>query len=92
MHNDYFDFLYPDLQRKKPSSENENGGLVNITLRADVDCQVLCDGDFVFLLNKNQVTKKQLPVGEHLLQFIAVDKPDLCIEKKVDYPMKLWKS
>ena len=87
MHNDYFDFLYPDLQRKKPSSENENGGLVNITLRADVDCQVLCDGDFVFLLNKNQVTKKQLPVGEHLLQFIAVDKPDLCIEKKVDYPV-----
>ena len=87
MPNDYFDFLYPDFRREKPASETENGGFVNVTLRADMDCQVLCDGDFMFLLNRKKKKKKKLPVGEHFLQFIAVDKPELCIDKKVDYPV-----
>lgn len=63
-----------------------NIGSVNVTFRVDADCQVLCDGEFVFLLSSNQIVKEKLPAGEHILQFVPVDKPELYIERKVDFP------
>lgn len=62
-----------------------NIGSVNVTFRVDADCQVLCDGEFFFLLNSNQIVKEKLPAGEHFLQFVSLDDPEINIERKVDF-------
>ena len=86
MANNYFDFLEQNAQQDKPVNEDpKNDGTVNLTVRADAECQVVCDGDFLFLLNANQIVKEKAPVGQHLLQFISTDYPDICIEKVVDF-------
>ena len=87
MANNYFDFLEQNAQQDKPSNDApQNDGTVNLTVRADADCQVVCDGDFLFLLNANQIVKEKAPVGQHILQFISIDHTDICIEKIVDFP------
>ena len=88
MPNNYFDFLEqnstPEVQGTKGGSTDE--GMVNLTVRADADCQVVCDGDFLFLLNANQIVKEKAPAGQHLIQFIALEDSDVIIEKIVDWP------
>jgi TPR repeat protein len=59
---------------------------VNLTLRADAECQVTCDGDFLVLLNPNQIVKEKAPTGQHILQFISISNPDILVEKIVDFP------
>lgn len=87
MANNYFDFLEQNAQQDKPSNDApQNDGTVNLTVRADAECQVVCDGDFLFLLNANQIVKEKAPVGQHILQFISIDHPEICIEKIVDFP------
>ncbi len=88
MPNNYFDFLeqnsIPESKDSKGGSTDE--GMVNLTVRADADCQVVCDGDFLFLLNANQIVKEKAPAGQHLIQFIALEDSDVIIEKIVDWP------
>ena len=85
MASDLFDFLYSGST--PATKRQENDGYVNLTTRADMDCQVLCDGDFLFLMNANQITKERVPVGSHILQFVSIESPDQCIEKVVDFPI-----
>ena len=86
MANNYFDFLEQNAQQDKPANDApQNDGTVNLTVRADAECQVVCDGDFLFLLDANQLVKEKAPVGQHLLQFISTDYPEICIEKEVDF-------
>lgn len=86
MANDYFDFLSQNAQDENARVESTNDGFVNLTTRADAECQVVCDGDFLFLLNPNQITKEKAPVGQHILQFISIEYPDIVVEKIVDFP------
>lgn len=87
MNNDYFDFLNQNAKSEHPANTaSSNDGYVNLTTRADAECQVVCDGDFLFLLNPNQITKEKAPVGQHILQFISTEYPDLIVEKIVDFP------
>lgn len=87
MATDYFDFLNQSSQQEKPATEEpKSDGFVNLTVRADAECQVVCDGDFLFLLNANQIVKEKAPAGEHLLQFISTDNPSVCIERVVSWP------
>ncbi len=87
MANNYFDFLGQNSQQDKSVVEEpKNGDLINLTVRADAECQVVCDGDFLELLKPNQIVKLKAPVGEHLLQFISIDHPEICIEKVVSWP------
>ena len=79
MANEYFDFLGSQPEQGK-------GDSVNLTVRADAECQLVCDGDFLELLKANQIVKLKAPVGQHILQFICIDYPDLCVEKIVDWP------
>ena len=86
MSNGYFDFLD---QNSTPAASEEGTmkeEFVNLTLRADAECQVTCDGDFLVLLNPNQITKEKAPVGQHILQFISTTHPDIQVEKIVDFP------
>ena len=84
--NDSFDFLNQYSQSETPAQQDFNEEYVGLTVRADAECQVLCDGDFLFILNANQIVKEKVPVGEHILQFVSVGSPDIVIEKVVSFP------
>ena len=86
MANNYFDFLGQNSKQEPVTEGAKSNGLVNLTVRADAECQVVCDGDFLFLLNANQITKEKVPIGQHILQFTSLDYPDICVEKVVDFP------
>lgn len=87
MANNYFDFLEQNAQPEQPANVTPSTeGEVYLTTRADAECQVVCDGDFLFLLNPNQITKEKAPVGQHILQYISTEYPDIIIEKVVDFP------
>lgn len=91
MDNNYFDFLG---QNSVAGNENTNAGgsndkgKVNLTVRVDADCQVVCDGDFLFLANANQIVKDKAPMGQHLINFTSLDFPDATVEKIVDFPVE----
>ena len=74
MSNNYFDFLEQNAQQDKPANEEpKNDGTVNLTVRADAECQVVCDGDFLFLLNANQIVKRRpLPVSISCSSFLSI--------------------
>lgn len=87
MANDYFDFLNQNSQQEKPAQEEPKEESVNLTTRADAECTVMCDGDFLELLAANQIVKIKVPVGQHILQFISTEYSDIVIEKVVDFPV-----
>ena len=86
MANDYFDFLNQNSQQEKPAQEEPKEDSVNLTTRADAECTVMCDGDFLELLAANQIVRIKVPVGQHILQFISTEYSDIVIEKVVDFP------
>ena len=91
MDNNYFDFLGQNSVAGNDNSNagsNNDKGKVNLTVRVDADCQVVCDGDFLFLANANQIVKDKAPIGQHLLNFTSLDYPEATIEKIVDFPVE----
>lgn len=62
-------------------------GTANVTIRVDADSLLLCDGEYIDLPFKaGVITKIQLPLGRHLLEFLYAEDPDIKIEKEVDFP------
>ena len=48
---------------------------------------LLCDGDYIDQPFKaGALTKIQLPIGQHLLEFLYTEDPDIKVEKEVDFP------
>ena len=73
-------------QPKQPEQKPDTGK-ASITIRVDADCFLQCDGEYVDIqLNAGQVTKTELPTGQHLLEFINTDNPNIKVEKTVDFP------
>ena len=73
-------------QQKQPEQKPDTG-LANITIRVDAECLLQCDGEFVDIqLKAGQVTKTELPTGQHLLEFISTENPNIKVEKMVDFP------
>ena len=71
---------------KQPEQKTDTG-LANVTVRVDADCFMQCDGEFVDVpLKAGQVTKTELPVGQHLLEFISTENTNIKVEKMVDFP------
>lgn len=61
--------------------------VVNVTVRVDADCFMQCDGEYVDIqLKAGQVTKTELPTGQHLLEFLSTENPNIKVEKMVDFP------
>lgn len=61
-------------------------GVVNVTVRVDADCFMQCDGEYVDIqLKAGQVTKTELPTGQHLLEFLSTENPNIKVEKMVDF-------
>ena len=90
MDNNYFDFLRLDSipSNEKSNTNDIDKNMVSLTIRADVDCQVFCDGDFFICANAKQPVKKHITAGQHLIYFTPVDCPNVTVEKIVDFPEK----
>lgn len=75
-------------QQRSNNSELQKSSMpimVNVTVRADAECQLICDGDYVALLLPMKIVKMTVPAGQHLIQFISTECPDVVIEHIVDW-------
>ena len=82
------DFSFLDAAAVSQPQQHPQDGVANVTLRVDADALLLCDGEHIDIELKAGVVKKtQLPVGQHLLEFLSEENPDAKVEKVVDFPV-----
>ena len=83
-----FSFLQNAAPRQQEQPEQEpDSGLAHVTVRVDADCFMQCDGEYLDIpLKAGQVCKTELPTGQHLLEFLSTENPNVKIEKMVDFP------
>ena len=80
-----FNVVQPQEQPKE--EVNSAVKMANISIRVDANCFLLCDGEFTEIeLQAGKITKVQLPIGQHLLEFVDIEFPELKMEKVVDWP------
>lgn len=73
-------------KQPEPEPVKQESGLANITIRVDADCLLQCDGEFVDSLKAGMMFKAQLPIGQHLLEFLSDENPNIKVEKIVEWP------
>jgi len=74
-------------EEPKQLEQKPDSGVANVTVRVDADCFMQCDGEFVDVpLKAGQVSKTELPTGQHLLEFISTENANIKVEKMVDFP------
>lgn len=74
-------------QQPEPQAQQSASGMASVTLRADADCFLQCDGEYVDVpLKAGQVVKAELPTGQHLLEFISTENSNVKVEKMSDFP------
>ena len=82
------DYSFLDHDPTQAKQTANTGEMAKVTLRVDADCFLLCDGEFTELqLQAGKLTKTQLPVGQHVLEFIDLENPNAKMEKIVDWPV-----
>ena len=90
--NDYFEELKGIISKQeqsdvKPQMNDKAQAMAYVSVRADADCFLLCDGEYLDIqLEAGKITKIQAPVGQHLLEFLYTEDPDIKVEKEVDFP------
>lgn len=80
-----FNTLQPAPVQPEPAKPS---GMANVSIRVDADALMQCDGEFIdgLQLKAGVMTKTQLPVGQHLLQFVSDKFTDINVEEVVDWP------
>ena len=74
-------------QKTEQPEQKQDSGLANVTVRVDADCYMQCDGEYIDIpLKAGQVSKTELPTGQHLLEFISTENANIKVEKMVDFP------
>ena len=87
MANNYFDFIGQNAGEEKKETPQQTQAMENVTVRCDADCFLLCDGEYLDIqLEAGKMAKIQIPIGQHLLEFLYTEDPDIKIEKEVDFP------
>ena len=83
-----FSFIQNAAPQKPEKPEPKlDSGMVNVTIRVDADCFLQCDGELINItLKAGQVSKTELPAGQHLLEFISTKNSNFKVEKVVDFP------
>ena len=83
-----FSYLQAAAADLQPKTANQPD-MANVTIRVDADAFMLCDGEYMedIQLKAGIIKKMQLPIGQHLLEFISSDNPDMKVEKQVDFPL-----
>ena len=83
-----FSFLQNAAPEQPKQPEPETNGLANVTVRVDADCFMQCDGEYIDIpLKAGQISKTELPTGQHLLEFISTENANIKVEKMVDFPL-----
>ena len=81
------DFSYLEGVAPQEESLPIMSDTANVTIRVDADSMLLCDGEYIDQVFKAGVlTKIQMCPGQHLLEFLYTEDPDIKIEKEVDFP------
>ena len=81
------DFSYLEGVAPQEESAPVMPDTANVTIRVDADSLLLCDGEYIDQPFKAGIlTKIQLSPGQHLLEFLYTEDPDIKIEKEVDFP------
>ena len=79
----FLDGVAPQQQQQAAPQDD----VANVTFRVDADAMLLCDGEYMDIhLKGGVITKVQLPVGQHLLEFLSEENPDVKVEKVADFP------
>ena len=87
MANNYFDFIGQNAGEEKKETPQQTQAMANVTVRCDADCFLLCDDEYLDIqLGAGKMAKIQVPIGQHLLEFLYTEDPDIKIEKEVDFP------
>ena len=88
MDKDYFNFLGQNIGDEKKEPSQKTQAMANIAIRVDADCLLICDGKYLDVqLEAGKITKIQLPIGQHLLEFLYTEDPDIKVEKDdADFP------
>ena len=87
MANNYFDFIGQNAGEEKKEAPQQTQAMANVTVRCDADCFLLCDGEYLDIqLGAGKMAKIQVPIGQHLFEFLYTEDPDIKIEKEVDFP------
>ena len=80
-------FLNDAAPKQQEAEPVKTSGTVNVTVRVDADCMLMCDDEYVDLpLKAGMMVKTTLPMGQHLLTFISEKQPNIKVEKVVDWP------
>ena len=81
------DFSFLEGAAPQEESAPTQTDTANVTIRVDADSMLLCDGEYIEQQFKAGVmTKTQLPIGQHILEFISEENADVKVEKIVDFP------
>ncbi len=87
MADNYFDFVGQNAGEEKKEAPQETQAMANVTVRADADSFLLCDGEYLDIqLEAGKMTKIQVSIGQHLLEFIYTEDANIKVEKVVDFP------
>lgn len=76
----------PEKPEKKPEKKPD-AGKANVAVLVDADCYMQCDGEYIDIqLKAGRVAKTELPTGQHLLEFLSTENPNIKVDKMVDFP------
>lgn len=75
----------PKQQEPAPELVKHESGMANVTIRVDADSLLQCDGEFIDSLKAGMMFKTQLPIGQHLLEFLSDENPNIKVEKIVEW-------
>lgn len=73
-------------KQQEPEPVKLESGMANVTIRVDADSLLQCDGEFIDSLKAGMMYKTQLPIGQHLLEFLSDENPNVKVEKIVEWP------
>ena len=80
------DFSFLEGGASQNENTSQNSDTATVTIRVDADSLILCDGEYIDQSFKaGALTKIQLPIGQHILEFLSEENPDVKVEKIVDF-------
>ena len=78
MSTDYYnDFLNSALQENAFPETPDSKNMAEVSFRANVNCKVFCDGEFLLIVEANKIAKAKVEPGVHLLQFYSLEFDEL---------------
>lgn len=86
MENNYFETLKNAVQEPEQPNTNpvESSGMATLTVKVDIDCKLLCDGDFLDFFEANKVKKITVQTGWHLFTIESAQFSEVTEDHEID--------